>query len=305
MKEMIYMKNKYIFKIFLIVLIVTIASYSYNQLTLNKSDMMNKKVKQNMNEDVKDNKKDIVTDKKEGILVYNILGKSNKLTDSQWNSMQHWRSNAVKLANENKDEVYINGYNNEKMVALTFDDGPDYTITPKIGEVLKENNVKGNFFFIGEQVAEKSNIVKKIYEDGNLVLSHSYNHIELNKLSEEEIKKQVTMGEKEIFKVIGKRPKFIRPPYGAIDNKVINILEQNEEKIILWSIDTLDWSQKDERNIVKNIMENLRPGEIVLMHSNEDKEITLKALPNIIKTIKEKGYKIVTLDKLLKTEAYK
>lgn len=108
------MKNKYIFKIFLIVLIVTIASYSYNQLTLNKSDMMNKKVKQNMNEDVKDNKKDIVTDKKEGILVYNILGKSNKLTDSQWNSMQHWRSNAVKLANENKDEVYINGYNNEK-----------------------------------------------------------------------------------------------------------------------------------------------------------------------------------------------
>lgn len=195
------MKNKYIFKIFLIVLIVTIASYSYNQLTLNKSDMMNKKVKQNMNEDVKDNKKDIVTDKKEGILVYNILGKSNKLTDSQWNSMQHWRSNAVKLANENKDEVYINGYNNEKMVALTFDDGPDYTITPKIGEVLKENNVKGNFFFIGEQVAEKSNIVKKIYEDGNLVLSHSYNHIELNKLSEEEIKKQVTMGKKKSLRL--------------------------------------------------------------------------------------------------------
>jgi len=79
----------------------------------------------------------------------------------------------------------------------------------------------------------------------------------------------------------------------------------NDDKLVIWSTDTYDWSQKDDLHITQNVLDNVRPGEIVLMHSNSDKTQTAKALPKIIEGLHAKGYKIVTLDYLLSTKAYK
>lgn len=298
------MKKGYIYTLIVLTIIV-LGAWGYNINTKIKNNkVVEKELKKNMEKSNLPEVDKNLTSKEERP-IYNILGMSNKLTPNQWKAMEDWRNKVVNLSKENKDVVYINGYSTEKMVALTFDDGPDNNITPKIVETLTQYNVNGNFFFIGEQVRKYPFVVEKAYKEGNLILSHSNNHVQLDKLNVDEIKNEISKGEEEIFKVIGKRPKLIRPPYGAIDKKVIKTVEDSGDKIVLWSIDTLDWSQRERKNITKNIIDNLRPGEIILMHSNEDKSETLKALPDIIKGVKEKGYQIVTLDKLLKVEGYK
>lgn len=192
-------------------------------------------------------------------IIYEILGKSNKLTEKEKASAKKWMEDIIRVARENPDYVFVNGDTAKKQVALTFDDGPDGRITPKVLEILKQNNVKGNFFFIGENVVKYPSVVKKAYQQGNLVLNHSYNHPDFKKENNDTVKNQILRTENEIFKIIEKKPAIIRPPYG----------------------------------------------DIILMHSNGDKSETAAALPKIISGIKEKGYEIVTLDKLLDIKAYK
>jgi peptidoglycan/xylan/chitin deacetylase (PgdA/CDA1 family) len=108
-----------------------------------------------------------------------------------------------------------------------------------------------------------------------------------------------------IKNVIGKVPSLVRPPYGIVTDAVLEVARAKGVKLVIWSSDTCDWSQKDALHIAQNVLENVRSGEIVLMHSNCDKLQTAKALPQIIEGLRAKGYKIVTLDYLLKTMAYK
>lgn len=238
-------------------------------------------------------------------IIYEILGKSNKLTEKEKASAKKWMEDIIRIARENPDYVFVNGDTAKKQVSLTFDDGPDGRITPKILEILKQNNVKGNFFFTGENVVKYPSVVKKTYQEGNLVLNHSYNHLDFKKENNDTVKNQILRTENEIFKIIGKKPAIMRPPYGDIDERIVKDILQTGNKAVIWSIDTLDWSQKERDNIIKNVLDNLRPGDIILMHSNSDKSETAAALPKIISGIKEKGYEIVTLDKLLDIKAYK
>ena len=114
----------------------------------------------------------------------------------------------------------------------------------------------------------------------------------------QEIKEELTGTQNALDEIIGQKPSIMRPPFGAIDEEVIKAIENENGKIILWSIDTLDWSQKEATNIIKNVKDNLQPGDIILMHCNGDKSATAEALPDIIKAIQDKGYKIATLDQM-------
>lgn len=119
-----------------------------------------------------------------------------------------------------------------------------------------------------------------------------------------EIDREIKISEDKIFSIINIRPAIIRPPYGALSQSSINEIVKNNYKIVIWSIDTLDWSQKESINIAKNVLDNARDGDIILMHSNSDKKTTLEALPAIIKGLKHNGYSIVTLSELLNIKAY-
>ncbi|MBS4179072.1 polysaccharide deacetylase family protein [Lederbergia citrea] len=231
-----------------------------------------------------------------------IKGKSNQLSNQAWNSMQNWRKQ-ISLFSKEHGNVYLNGPN-KKMVALTFDDGPDDTITPAIIDILDDYNVKGNFFFLGSKVKLNPQVVKNAYNKGNLILSHSYNHLELTKLSKEDIQTEIESTEKAIQSVIGKKTAILRTPYGDTDEKVVTVTQKQGYSIVLWSIDTLDWSQKEAGHIVNNVVENVRNGDIILMHSDSDKIETAKALPLIIESLQKMNYEIVDLETLLNVKAY-
>ncbi len=234
--------------------------------------------------------------------ILDIRGTSNQLTSTAWQSMLNWRKQ-IALFSKQQENVYINGPN-RKMVALTFDDGPDGVITPAIIDILAEKQVKGNFFFLGSEVIKHPDVVKKAYDKGNLVLSHSYNHVDLTKLAKEDIRIEIEKAGATIKTIIGKEPAILRTPYGETNAQVAEISREEGNSIVLWSIDTLDWSQKEAGNIVKNVTDNVRNGDIILMHSDSEKIETKKALPLIIDALQERNFEIVDLGTLLSEKPY-
>lgn len=311
-------KIRYVFLVLLLILLSGAAGYMVmqNNKTHNKLNtthkVSNKSVDRGSNKvndnNIDDNKTNNDKEKPKAIaeyVVYDILGKSKNLTSKQWNSMQEWRDSVKSIAEKNQSLVYLNGQPSTKSVCLTFDDGPDNVITSKIIDVLNSYNVKGNFMFMGKEAATYPLVVKKAYESGHLIGCHSYDHKDFTTLTADEIKSEITKTDDVFYKEIGKYPIMIRPPYGSTNDTVNSCLSELGRKEIIWSIDTLDWSQKEPANIVKNVTDNLRSGEIILMHSNSDKSETLKALPEIIEKIRENGYTITTLDKMLNCDGYK
>lgn len=237
-----------------------------------------------------------------GDYILDIKGTSNKLTETAWASMQKWRKDIVLFA-KNQENVFINGPDKKK-VALTFDDGPDEVITPAIIDILASYHVKGNFFFIGGKVKDHPDVVMKAFKQGNLVLNHSYHHLELTKLNKNGVRKEIADTGQAIKSVIGKEPAIIRTPYGDTNANVAAISKQEGYSIVLWSIDTLDWSQKDSKNIVNNVLANVRNGDIILMHSDSDKVETKKALPLLIEELQKRNFEIVDLQDLLNIKGY-
>ncbi|HWQ89649.1 MAG TPA: polysaccharide deacetylase family protein [Desulfitobacteriaceae bacterium] len=237
--------------------------------------------------------------------VFEIKGISAKLTEKEKNSIDKWKLEITQTISNNQGTAFLNGNTPKKLVALTFDDGPDQVVTPKILDILKHNQVHGNFFFIGSSVKLFPSVVKKAYDEGNLVLSHGFEHSNFTNKTESFICDEFNNTNNAICSIIGKTPVIVRPPYGIINENVLNAAKSQGYKLVIWSTDTFDWSQKDKSNIVDNVINNVRPGEIILMHSNGDKISTAEALPLIIEGLQEKGYTIVTLDLLLNTNAYK
>nr|WP_275695709.1 polysaccharide deacetylase family protein [Fredinandcohnia sp. SECRCQ15] len=232
-----------------------------------------------------------------------IKGESPHLSKKSWESMMKWRKEIVEFS-KGQNHMYMNGPNVKK-VALTFDDGPDSTVTPGIINVLDRYKVKGNFFFLGSQINQYPEVVKEAYDRGHLVLSHTYNHIELTKIGREEIRKEIKDTGEAIKSIIGKEPAILRTPYGSTNQEVADAVRSEEYSIVLWSIDSLDWAQKDPDVIVDNVVNHIRNGDIILMHSDSDEYDTYEALPTIIEALQNQGYEIVDLETLLGVKAYK
>lgn len=236
---------------------------------------------------------------------FDIRGDSVQLTKNERESIDKWKIEIMQEAKDHPDTVFLNGNTREKQVALTFDDGPDPVITPKILGILKNYNVHANFFFIGQNAQQYPAVVKRAFDEGNLVLNHSYDHPVFYHQSREFINSELTKTDNILKGIIGKVPALVRPPYGIVTENVLSEANSRGYKLIIWSIDTFDWSQKDKSHISSNILNNVRPGEIILMHSNGDKQATADALPDIIEGLEKMGYNIVTLDSLLDVNAYK
>ncbi|MEI2401198.1 polysaccharide deacetylase family protein, partial [Paenibacillus phytohabitans] len=171
-----------------------------------------------------------------------IKGESPFLEKKTVMSMQKWREEIIEFS-KSQEHVFINGPN-KKQVALTFDDGPDSTVTSAVIGVLDQYGVKGNFFFLGSEAEKHPDVVKEADEKGHLVLSHSYHHVQLDQLGETEIRNEMEQAGHVIESIIGKEPAFIRTPYGSTNELVANVAKEQKYSIILWSIDSLDWAQK-------------------------------------------------------------
>ena len=199
---------------------------------------------------------------------------------------------------EKDEELYkkAQAEKNKKVVALTFDDGPDGNTTPQALDILAKYKIKATFFVQGKNIAGNESILKRMQSEGHEVGNHSWNHPILTKLSLEDAKKQLTDTEDAITKVLGKSSKLMRPPYGAISDDIRNSLDLS---FIMWNVDSLDWKSKNEAAILTEIQHQTSDGSIILMHDIHQPSVN--SLPKVIEYLQGQGYSFVTVSELLNT----
>lgn len=183
---------------------------------------------------------------------------------------------------------------NKKMVALTFDDGPDPNTTPQALEILKRYGVKGTFFMLGKNVSAYPEVVQKVHKDGHAIGIHTWNHPVLTNMPLDEAKHEIMDTKDIIQKVTGIQTNITRPPYGSINEAVQYAVDQ---AFIMWDVDTLDWKSHNTDAILQEVKKEVRPGSIILMHDIH--QTSIDALPTVIEYLQSQGYTLVTVDELL------
>jgi len=186
----------------------------------------------------------------------------------------------------------------QKVVALSFDDGPLNESTPMILSILKEKDVKATFFVAGERVKQFPALVRQEIAEGHEVGNHTYSHPQLTKLSKKKIEAEISMTEKAILEV-APQPTLFRPPGGFYNDTILQLARDSGYLIILWSIDTNDWRYPPVGEIVNSVLKDIKPGSIILLHDGKYPSSTPEALGFIIDGLKDRGYEIVTVSQLL------
>lgn len=182
--------------------------------------------------------------------------------------------------------------NSDKLIALTFDDGPNYN-TGKVLDVLAKYNVKATFFVLGSKAKDNKKILKREYDSGMEIGNHTFNHLLLTKYKENVIKDEIDKTSSVIFEVTGRYPKLLRPSYGVYNNIVKKI---GNMPIIIWDIDTLDWKYHNSKRIASRVINKVKDGDIILMH--DIYSATANSLNIIIPELQNRGYTFVTIPEL-------
>lgn len=220
------------------------------------------------------------------------------------------KSCSISTAMEPDDEpvVYYRGKGKGKQIALTFDDGPDNHFTPQILNILQKEKIPATFFVLGNQVKKHPNILKRMVREGHLVGNHLESHRDISKLSRNELQQEIQETERLVYQLTQKKMRLIRPPYGNINDELKDYAKKHHHSIIHWSVDPLDWDGRSKQKIMETIRQTAQKGDVILLHASgggNSLEGTVKALPEIIRYYRSRGYQFVTIDRLFKIEAYK
>lgn len=203
------------------------------------------------------------------------------------------------LAEGMNDQYMLFRPNGRKMktVALTFDDGPKAGVTDWLLEELAARNIQATFFLIGSQaeIEENEVIIRRMYEDGHQIGCHTYSHVQLTLLSKEEQEKEIRQWYAAVSDVIGDFTYCIRPPYGSVNSRLCGYLEV---PVILWSVDTKDWTGKSAKEIADYIVAEAVDGDIVLLHDIFEESV--QGAVEALDILSQKGYRFVTVDELLR-----
>lgn len=189
----------------------------------------------------------------------------------------------------------LTGFENKKLVALTFDDGPSYGITENLLDGLKERNAKVTFFVLGSRVEQYPEVVHQAYLDGHTICSHSYDHKNLLNLDEEALREDIKKTNEAVFSVIQAYPFALRPPYGNYDQSII---EAAGIPVVLWNVDPEDWKNRDAEITYQNMLNHIEDGSIILLHDLYGTSVD--AALKLIDDLSEQGYEFVSLEELQK-----
>jgi len=172
-------------------------------------------------------------------------------------------------------------------IAMTFDDGPSATLTPKLLDLLAAHHIKATFFVIGENVAEHPEIVARAAREGHEIGNHSWSHPNLAKISEEAVRSQLRRTDDAIKSAAGMRPTMLRPPYGSITAREKHwIHDEFGYQVILWDVDPNDWKRPGPAVVRTRILNETRPGSIVLSHDIHPG--TIEAMPSTFDALEAK-----------------
>ena len=227
---------------------------------------------------------------------YKYFWNDNVVSDGSDSFVIDTSNNSVSRINKTNYEydVVINRKidKSKKMIALTFDDGPNYN-TSKVIDVLNKYDIKATFFVLGSRAINNKDILKKMADSGMEIGNHTYNHLLLTKYDENKIRSEIDDTSEVIYSATKKRPKLLRPSYGSVNNKIKKVANM---PIIIWDIDTLDWKYHNSKRITSRVVNKVRDGDIILMH--DIYSASFNALSNIIPILQDNGYEFVTIDEL-------
>jgi peptidoglycan-N-acetylglucosamine deacetylase len=193
------------------------------------------------------------------------------------------------------NSVHVDG----PYIAMTFDDGPSATLTPKLLDLLAAHHIKATFFVIGENVTEHPEIVARAAQEGHEIANHSWSHPNFGKMSDEGVRRQLRQTDDAIKNATGKRPTLLRPPYGSITAREKRwIHDEFGYDIILWDVDPYDWKRPGPAVVRARILKETRPGSIVLSHDIHPG--TIEAMPSTFDELEAKGFKFVTVSELIR-----
>ncbi|WP_214073195.1 polysaccharide deacetylase family protein [Mucilaginibacter sp. dw_454] len=199
--------------------------------------------------------------------------------------------------------VICSAQTNSKVVALSFDDGPDAKNTPQILQTLKDNHIQAAFFCIGRRIAQNEALLKQIDDEGHLIGNHTFSHhFWFDMFSAKKMMDDMQLMDAAMHNVIGKNPRLFRPPYGVTNPNLKKAIINGNYIPVGWSVRSMDTVIKDESKLLNKLKRKIKPGAIFLLHDTSN--ATVSMLPVLIKYIQSNGYEIIRLDKMLNLQPY-
>lgn len=191
----------------------------------------------------------------------------------------------------------------EKVIAITFDDGPLLKYTPEILDILQEQQAPAAFFCIGNRIAGNEYLLRRIDAEGHVIGNHSFSHhFWFDMFGSGKMLAELKQMDDAVENVTGKRPGLFRPPYGVTNPNLAKAIRKGGYTSIGWNIRSLDTVAKDKDQLLERIKQGIKPGAVLLLH--DSMEVTVQVLPALIQHLKKEGYRIERIDKLLNIPAY-
>ncbi|MFS0751016.1 polysaccharide deacetylase family protein [Oceanobacillus sp. 1P07AA] len=188
----------------------------------------------------------------------------------------------------------------ERMIALTFDDGPKPGPTNEILDILSENQAKATFFVLGNNVTQHPDITRRIVQEGHDIGVHSLSHPNFQETEIFEVYRELIDSTLLLEDLLGIQIKYVRPPYGFSTAEAQFLFNRIGLQSILWTYDTLDWEILDAEVIARNLLDNIQPGDIILLHDIHP--TTAQAMQIAIPQLVDQGYELVTISELLEAQ---
>ena len=185
----------------------------------------------------------------------------------------------------------------EKVLSISFDAAWGSAQTERILDILDEYDVRTTFFLVGFWSEKYPELVQEIVLRGHEVGNHSATHPHMSKLSEAQIKEELKKASDLVEHITGKPTTLFRPPYGEYNDAVVRVSRDEGYECVQWNVDSLDWKNRGVDDMIKQCTKSIHPGDIVLFHN--DSKYIVEALPTILKTYTEAGYKIIPVSELL------
>ncbi len=203
---------------------------------------------------------------------------------------------------ETRGEIIWEVHTNRKVIALTFDDGPDPRYTRQILDLFDKYKAKGTFFVMGRKAKRNFELIKEMEQKGHEIANHTYHHPQLRTITLPNLQREIRDTDDVIHAITGAYPTLFRPPGGVYDDNVVEAAKAGNHLVVMWSWtqDTEDWKNPGVKKIVGKVCKNARPGNIVLFHDGGGKRIqTVKAVEIILDKLSKEGYQFVTVSQLL------
>jgi len=183
----------------------------------------------------------------------------------------------------------------ERYIALTFDDGPRPGTTNRLLDGLKQQGASATFFLVGEQAALYPDLVKRMEEEGHQVGNHTWSHVRLEGKDEEKLRQEIENTEILLGNILGGSGYWLRPPYGLVSDTVA---KQVKVPMVKWSVDPRDWESRDTEKILQAVLEVVEPDSIILLH--DIYEASVDAALKLVEILQKQGYLFVTVEELLR-----